>query len=54
MGPLVVELLRNAAKRRELEQRARTVAWERFRPRPRHEQLAAWYLALLGRGRRRS
>ncbi|MBP1684722.1 MAG: glycosyl transferase group 1 [Deltaproteobacteria bacterium] len=54
MGPLVVELLRNAAKRRELEQRARTVAWERFDRVPGHEQLAAWYLALLGRGRRRS
>ncbi|MFN8625056.1 MAG: glycosyltransferase [Candidatus Binatia bacterium] len=54
MGPLVVELLRNAAKRRALEHRARAVAWEKFDRVAGYRQLAEWYLALLQQGRRSS
>jgi len=50
MGPLVIELLRDRTKRRDLEQRARAVAWEQFDRVPRHQQLAQWYLTLLQRG----
>jgi hypothetical protein len=54
MGPMIVELLRNEAKRHDLEQQARAVAWEKFDRVPGHQQLAQWYLALLRRGRRPS